>query len=64
MHNQPMAEHDGKTGAPEASGDVCVKCNSTNVISQMWESSCGGYDDVKLTCKSCGHVRWIDGIDS
>jgi hypothetical protein len=31
---------------------------------ELWESDCGGYEDHKFTCLTCGHVHWVDGPDS
>jgi hypothetical protein len=42
---------------PHCGGKHCVQCD-------VWESSCGGYEDYKHTCRCCGKVWWIDGIDS
>jgi hypothetical protein len=71
MHTKPMAESDGELSAGVGSGRPCQKCRaeklengSPAVRYQTWESSCGGYEDYKYTCGACGHVWWIDGIDS
>lgn len=42
----------------------CRKCPSTRVLCEPWESSCGGWEDYRYTCKECGHTWWVDGIDS
>lgn len=42
----------------------CRKCKGINVYYQIWESSCGGFEDYKHTCPDCGAIRWEDGIDS
>lgn len=64
MHTGPMDEHEGKLSTPEAKKYVCQKCGKTEMTCRTWESSCGGYEDYKYTCGACGHVRWVDGIDS
>jgi ssDNA-binding Zn-finger/Zn-ribbon topoisomerase 1 len=47
----------------EEMADPCPKCGGP-VEMRFWESSCGGYEDEKHTCRSCGFVRWVDGPDS
>ena len=32
--------------------------------SELFESSCGGYEDYRYTCTVCGAVHWVDGSDS
>ncbi len=61
------AEHEGTfqdKGKPD--DRPCPKCGQMTVVYQIWESSCGGYEDVKYTCtnKACNCVWWVDGIDS
>lgn len=66
MHSKPMAESDGAfNNKGELSDRICIKCNQKGkVYIQIWESSCGGYEDVKFTCRNCGKVWWIEGSDS
>ncbi len=64
MHTKPMAESEGRLHLPGAVKHLCSKCGKLEVTCQTWESSCGGYEDYKYTCGACGHVRWVDGIDS
>lgn len=66
MHTEPVPETAGNFSDETALPDVpCRKCKQIgNVIVKDWESSCGGYEDYKYTCKACNHVWWIDGIDS
>lgn len=64
MHTQPMSESDGTFQPAQDSGMPCRKCKSGPVEVKAWESSCGGYEDYKYTCAACGHVWWVDGIDS
>jgi predicted transcriptional regulator len=54
----------GELGVSQPSDQVCRKCNAKAVTVQLWESSCGGFEDHKYTCSACAHVWWIDGIDS
>ena len=59
-----MSESDGEFTKTEKEKYTCHKCNKKEVTCQVWESSCGGYEDYKYTCGACGHVWWVDGIDS
>lgn len=63
MHTKPSAEHEGTFTKEAASEHPCRVCGAP-VRVQLWESSCGGYEDEKHTCTQCGRVFWIDGIDS
>lgn len=43
----------------------CIKCHATNCISvELWESSCGGYEDEKFTCSNCKYTWWVEGPDA
>ena len=64
MHTQPMSESAGTLNASKPAQCGCRKCGKKEVTYQVWESSCGGYEDFKYTCGACGHVWWVDGIDS
>lgn len=65
MHAKPMPESAGTAGESKPTDRPCPKCKQAGKVSfQVWSSSCGGYEDEKLTCGGCGHVWWIDGIDS
>ena len=60
-----MRDSDGTFAAPEDVPDVaCRGCDAPTVIVRLWESRCGGYEDHQFTCRTCGHVWWVDGIDS
>jgi ssDNA-binding Zn-finger/Zn-ribbon topoisomerase 1 len=61
-HVQPKPEHEGTLSPPEPSTRTCRTCGAP-MQAQLWESSCGGYEDSKYTCPA-GHVEWVDGIDS
>ena len=63
-HTGPMSESQGEFTQSAASKRACRKCGKTNVRCQLWESSDGAYEDEKYTCQDCGHVWWVDGIDS
>ncbi len=65
MHSQPVDESSGTLSAPRQVINVnCRVCDEPTVTVQTWESHCGGFEDYKYTCGACGHVWWIDGIDS
>jgi len=59
-----MKDSDGdfKPGCDEK--HTCRKCKVKAATCELWESSCGGYEDYRYTCGACGHVWWVDGIDS
>lgn len=42
----------------------CPHCGADENYYQIWESSCGGYEDYRHHCKACGKTWWVDGIDS
>jgi hypothetical protein len=42
----------------------CRKCGEKQVTMYTWESSCGGYEDYRFTCRACKATWWVDGIDS
>jgi ssDNA-binding Zn-finger/Zn-ribbon topoisomerase 1 len=65
MHTQPMSESSGTLNPAKESDRKCKKCGSTMMV-QIWESSCGGYEDEKYSCSNsqCGYSFWIDGCDS
>ena len=70
MHTAPMPESDGtfesdwKPTKPENPTFTCRACGSDNVWYRVWESSCGGYEDVKYHCRACGRVWWVEGADA
>jgi hypothetical protein len=66
MHTKPMAEFEGNFTKGRPVPDVqCRRCGEKGKCKeQLWESSCGGYEDYKYTCGGCGHVWWVEGIDS
>lgn len=64
-HIGPMKESEGTFTAAELCTRYCLKCaKDTDQLAQLWESNCGGYEDMKFTCPVCGTVEWVDGIDS
>jgi DNA-directed RNA polymerase subunit M/transcription elongation factor TFIIS len=64
MHTGPMKDSEGTFQTPQATNCKCRKCKDGPVVYETWESSCGGYEDYKYTCKACGYTWWVDGIDS
>lgn len=65
-HTGPMRDSDGTFSASwtAVSEQPCPKCGETKVKYRVWESSCGGYEDHKFKCGSCGHTWWVDGPDA
>jgi len=59
-----MNEFDGEFTTTTEKLYECPKCSNLSLSKRIWESSCGGYEDVKYECSSCGYYYWIDGIDS
>jgi DNA-directed RNA polymerase subunit M/transcription elongation factor TFIIS len=63
-HTRSYSELEGTLGEPEPATRLCFKCGSKDVVHQLWQSNDGGYEDDKYTCKSCGFIWWVEGIDS
>lgn len=64
MHLHVMREDSGDLNAATKTDTPCRQCGKVEVTVQTWESHDGAYEDYKFTCGACGHVWWIDGIDS
>lgn len=64
MHDKPIPESAGKLDSEKRTTIACRKCGKQTVVLQSWESDCGGYEDDKFSCKSCGHVWWVEGPDA
>ena len=65
MHTGPMPESAGEFTSNVDSERACRKCGVRGQVAmQLWESYDGAYEDEKYTCKACGTVWWVDGIDS
>lgn len=62
--NRKFADSEGQFKPVEICVTACPNCRKENVTCQSWESNDGAYEDYKYTCTDCGHVWWIDGIDS
>lgn len=39
-------------------------CPVGKLFYEEWESSCGGWEDIRYSCDGCGRVWWVEGIDS
>lgn len=63
-HMKTVDDAAGDFSDAKVSDRPCRKCKSANVSYRVWESSCGGYEDCKYTCSSCGAMWWVDGCDS
>lgn len=63
-HSAPMPDSAGTFAGEKPCDDACRKCKAKQVVYSKWESSCGGYEDYKYRCNTCGHVWWEEGIDS
>ena len=62
--SRKFSESEGTFRPTEQSAKLCDECGGSNVTYRIWESSDGAYEDYKYTCHGCGHIWWIDGIDS
>lgn len=61
-----MPDSAGDFSPPEEKLYKCHKCSQQTAQCQLWESSCGGYEDYKYTCinPDCKYVWWVEGPDS
>lgn len=64
MHTGPMKESEGSIETTKTLDRKCRKCGHDRATYQLWESSCGGYEDEKFTCLGCGDVTWVEGPDA
>ena len=72
MHTQPMSEsegefQDGYRPAIKSDGKPwpCPHCKIPGKVEfRIWESSCGGYEDIKYHCHACGKTWWVEGADA
>lgn len=65
-HFAPMKETEGKFGEEMVSSRMCPACEKHHVIVRMWQSNCGGFEDLQFRCTTdgCGKVWWVDGSDA
>lgn len=61
-----MDSDDGKFVEPwQATEIACPRCKTEkSILKRSWESHCGGYDDTKYKCETCGHIWWAESIDA
>lgn len=68
MHTGPVNDAtDGKFSEwKKAESDApCRHCGKKGDVRYVvWESSCGGYEDYKYGCMSCGKTWWVEGPDA
>jgi DNA-directed RNA polymerase subunit M/transcription elongation factor TFIIS len=64
MHTGPMPDSAGTFEGWKEARRHCPKCAKATVRYRVWESSCGGYEDLNFACTACGHSWWVDGCDS
>lgn len=64
-HMAPISDSQGDFSDEKPCDRKCHKCGGPMTY-RVWESSCGGYEDVKYSCvdTKCGGQAWIDGCDS
>lgn len=64
MHTGSVSESDGRFDDWKWSDQLCRKCGCERVRFRVWESNCGGYEDLKYRCDGCGETWWVDGPDA
>lgn len=64
MHTRPIVVQGIFTSDKKKSELKCLSCSSDDVWYRIWESECGGYEDYKYECSSCGKVWWVEGSDA
>ena len=61
----PIPESEGVFTNEEIIDRICPQEGEERRIKkQIWESNDGAFEDEKYSCLTCGHVWWVDGIDS
>lgn len=63
-HTGPLCDSDGTFGSEQSTNEPCRQCRARTVTACLWESNDGAYEDWRFTCLLCGHIWWVDGIDS
>lgn len=63
MHIEPMPDSSGEFGPEKPHDKPCSDCGGA-VVWSLWESHCGGYEDLRYRCTRCKHVWWVEGPDS
>lgn len=64
MHTKSLPDSAGEFDKWEDSKVPCHSCNELKVKYRIWESSCGGFEDLNFKCLGCGKEWWVDGPDS
>jgi hypothetical protein len=70
LHVQPMSEDQGEfreNWKPTLADNPyfrCQQCGSHDVWYRVWDSACGGFEDVKYNCRGCGRTWWCEGSDA
>ena len=70
MHTRPTNEIEGdfrddwKLAEKDGKPWPCPHCRGGPVFYRLWESSCGGYLDLKYRCEGCRKVWWVEGADA
>ncbi len=65
MHTQPMPESAGTFGPVAAQLHDCPHCKALKCVKlRLWESNCGGWEDERYECTTCGKVWWNEGADA
>jgi hypothetical protein len=64
MQTTPMPDSAGDFSDWKLSDYPCRKCGVKAVRVRVWESHCGGYEDINCHCTNCGRDWWVDGCDS
>jgi hypothetical protein len=67
MHTGPVPgkfETEWKPTKTEDNTFFCRQCGSSDVWYRVWESSCGGYEDIKYECRGCGRTWWVESDDA
>ena len=54
----------GKERAEEQTDIACRYCGELQVTYAIWDSDCGGYEDIHYRCQACRRGWWVDGPDS
>lgn len=53
-----------KPTKPENPAFKCRQCQSDDVWYRVWESSCGGFEDLQYECRSCKRKWWVESADA
>lgn len=59
VDTKTYSESDGEFTKTEYSKSPCAKCKAYTLKVETWNSSCGGYEDYKITCDTCKHAYFL-----